>query len=78
MDNSKLPAFPLHPNHDSRYVDYEGLTKREHFAGLAMQGLLSSFTENAAMGLWTTEIEELASTSVQLADALLLALNQEK
>ena len=46
-----------------------GLTKREYFAGLAMQGLctLDCFTS----------AEAIAKTSVRQADALLEALNKE-
>ena len=52
------------------------LTKREHFAGLVMQGLLS----NSVMGdsnLWYTPKEwtkEMTETSVEMADALLKEL----
>ena len=54
-------------DHDT---DYMGLTKREHFAGLAMQGLLahygSNFTDDPAV--WD---------AIQYADALLKALEQD-
>ena len=58
--------------------DYRGLTKREHFAGLAMQGLLSSahmgdsdLHDSAAE--WVREVTE---TSVEYADALLKELEK--
>ena len=47
-----------------------GLTKREYFAGLAMQGLVSRAGENPSVALDT----ELA---VNLADALLEALEDD-
>ena len=49
-----------------------GLTKREYFAGLAMQGLMSSFTENAANGFYGTK--EVVSTAIEYADELLKQL----
>ena len=47
-------------DHDT---DYMGLTKREHFAGLAMQGLLAHYG---------TVVNE--TCAVEFADALLKAL----
>jgi hypothetical protein len=44
----------------------DGLTKREHFAGLAMQGLI-------AANNWTN----ISERSVHFADALIFALNKE-
>lgn len=52
-----------------------GLTIRQYYAGLAMQGLLASFTEKAANGMWGAESKETAEASVRLADALIAALN---
>ena len=48
-------------------TDYMGLTKREHFAGLAMQGLLAHYG---------TVVNE--TCAVEFADALLKALEQDK
>lgn len=48
-----------------------GLTKREHFAGLAMQGLLSGPDEGLAQA---HIIPQVARLSVQYADALLAEL----
>ena len=51
------------------YTDYMSLTKREHFAGLAMQALLAKYgNENA---------DDCASYAVEYADALLKALRQD-
>ncbi len=65
--------------HESAYPHREflsrpyhaGLTKREHFAGLAMQGLLANLPPDGAIGDETT-----ANKAVELADALLAALNE--
>ncbi len=47
----------------------KGLTKREHFAALAMQGLLSCDVKDS--------VEVFARTSVEIADALLAALENK-
>lgn len=49
------------------FVQY-GLTKREYFAGLAMQGLSSSFNKE---GEWTVDPKSSADLAVEIADALL-------
>lgn len=47
-----------------------GLTKREHFAGLTMLGLLASIGQHDV-----SEFSELASDAVLAADALIAKLN---
>ena len=54
-------------DHDT---DYMGLTKREHFAGLAMQGIMAN--EEAYL-TWS----DLAKDAVAMADALLKTLEQD-
>lgn len=49
------------------------LTKREHFAALAMQGLMASEQPGEE-----TTMDVLARSAVRYADALLLALEQVK
>ena len=51
-------------------VGTTGLTKREHFAGLAMQGVMANEEEYPK---WS----DLARASVAAADALLKALEQD-
>ena len=75
MNNSDMPAMAQQvmidaygdivtaSEHDK---DYMGLTKREHFAGLAMQGLLSHNGNKDA--------DVCASYAIEYADALLKAL----
>lgn len=53
-------------------VTYTGLTKREHFAGLAMQGLLRQGIDCSVAS--NEGIEMFAGLSVSYADALLEAL----
>ena len=65
MKNADMPAAPI-----PRGVyndDTAGLTKREHFAGLAMQGLLAHYGDS--------DIHCLAA--VEYADALLKALEKD-
>lgn len=63
-------AFPLadHGEFLSR-----GLTKREWFAAMAMQGLLSAESENWSIG----SCQKLVETAVDHADALIKALGNE-
>ena len=77
MNNADKPATPIsvssstHGNICSSDFEYgEGLTKREHFAGLAMQGLMS---DEAGYLKWS----DLAKDSVAVADALLKALEKD-
>lgn len=48
----------------------KGLTKREHFAAIAMQGILS--------GKLQTDLEFVSNYAVEYADALIEALNKNK
>ena len=79
--NKDMPAMPT-PDMDSQHsqVDYgggrfaqsRGLTKLEHFAGLAMQGLITlkgSDCQNA---------DQTAMQCVRMAKALLAQLDREK
>ena len=55
-----------------------GLTKREYYAGLALQGLISSFTEKASYGGWGTEMEATIKCAIDYADELLKQLENEQ
>ena len=55
-----------------RTASFPGLTKREYFAGLAMQSILAADTEQS----YTSE--SIAREATQVADALLSALEQEQ
>ena len=48
---------------------------RIYFAVLAMQGLMSSFTENAENGFYGTK--EVVSTAIEYADELLKQLEEK-
>ena len=69
MNNADMPAMPHDIVFGKGYplnYDPTGLTKREHFAGLAMQGILADFSNK--------DIPRCAAKAVEFADALLKAL----
>jgi len=57
-------------------TNFGGLTKREYFAAMAMQGLLNSETFNAN-GYTNGTPSGIAEIAVHQADALIEALNKE-
>ena len=83
MNNSDMPAMPskVSVNRDSGDVqpyqfgndDFStpGLTKREHFVGLAMQGMLTNPGDYS-------KPEHVAHDAIMYADAILTALEQEQ
>ena len=91
MNNGKQPISPTmytkfgdgaddyQPLKDGQKTGWEvkfgGLTKREYFAGLALQGLMSSFTENAENGFYGTKA--VVSTAIEYADELLKQLEEK-
>ena len=70
------PAFPCseHKIPDGWTGPSDGLTKREYFAGLAMQGYLSTPTGAVAFN----NPSRCAEWAVQQADALLTELRKEQ
>ena len=75
-------AFPFSSTdyYDERPIgssEYFGLTKREYFAAMALQGLLAAETENYNFGATETGTRTAASEAVAHADALIAALNGE-
>ena len=77
MKNEDKPINPI-PEHFDKYKNENiGLTKREYFAGLALQGLISSFTEKASYGGWGTEMEATIKCAIDYADELLKQLENE-
>jgi hypothetical protein len=70
MSKADEPAFPISISNDPEdYVAFPGLTKREYFAGLALQGFLA-FDCNSPP-------REAASEAVNYADELLAALERK-
>ncbi|MCA6470520.1 MAG: hypothetical protein IM591_08965 [Chitinophagaceae bacterium] len=60
-------AFPVVVNENTNYF-HGGLSKREYFAAMAMQGLLAN-------GNYITNYKFLGEESVMFANALIEALN---
>lgn len=54
MKNSEKPAFAGHN------TPHKGLTKREYFAGLAMQGLLAFYGDGQDLAVTAKEAKECA------------------
>ena len=85
MKNADRPAAPMSNDayyevagklHAREWVGQgSGLTKREHFAGLAMQGLLSN---EKLMGVIFKEDGSVAEVAILAADQLLKALEETK
>lgn len=77
INNGDNPAFPMSEEETDRISEgvyiFSGLTKREYFAGLAMQGMLSDISRT---GGW--DYDDFAKDSVEAADALLAALDKDK
>lgn len=74
MDNGNEPAYPveaqkIQPNGEWSEPDHYGMTKREVFAAMAMQGLAADGSE-----LTATAVKWHAEKAVELADALLAEL----
>ena len=62
---------PINPTIDKN-IRYHGLTKREYFAGLAMQGILANPSTNSARNVI------IADVAITCADELLKQLEHEK
>jgi hypothetical protein len=64
------------PDGSKQFFPYkQGLTKREYFAGLAMQGFIS--TEKLLNGNRNVTQVQYAEAAVIMADALINALNKD-
>lgn len=77
-DNKNESAFPVFLQEGlscNSHVDV-GLTKREYFAGLAMQGLLTNYFNNLQYGNHT-DYPMVHEIAVRCADDLLLELSKE-
>lgn len=80
MENKYKGAFATStPNTDVYDMHIqEGITKREYFAGLAMQGLTSNSDWAKTSGDdWDDYKKRLASGAVEIADELLKQLEQQ-
>ena len=76
MKNADIPAHPIELSGFGLYAPeaHYGLTKREMFAMAAMQGILTSETDD-----WRHKEENsLAASAIKYADALLTELERTK
>ncbi len=87
MSNANMPINPV-KGCDGRFIDDDanhdgwieqckpsiGLTKREHFAAMAMQNLLNSYNPYEQGDFDSSDFKLTAKLSVGLADALLKEL----
>lgn len=67
--NGHRPAFPLARPIDETMPNV-GISKREYFAAMAMQAILSSFDDKY-------DEKSVAKNSIKMADELLKALSNE-
>lgn len=80
MNNSEQPTFPIvqtnnMEGHEFMDVSHYGLSKREYFAAMAMQGMLAN-PEIMKLGNPDTLMNIVSMASVEQADDLLLALEK--
>jgi hypothetical protein len=68
MKNGEKPIVPI-ADMNNQLSDLIGLTKREYFAGLIVQGFCNS--EN-----YNIDIEKLVKKSIQISDELLKQLEK--
>lgn len=87
MENSQKPIYPVTSKkiNETEFFEYNlpnserqysGLTKREYFAGLAMQGLLSNPNIERPIGDNEKEHLNFAEVCLKYADALIKELDQ--
>ena len=73
IKNGDLPAMPV--KHDGACSAGDGLSKREQFAAMALQGILS----NAGANLTSEDLPSVAALlSIRVADLLLAELENTK
>ena len=70
MTNANDPITMLH-NASERDIVFNGLTKREYFAAMAMKGMIAG-------NLNTKDIVQTANMAVTQADALIAELNKRE
>jgi hypothetical protein len=87
MNNSDMPARPTQATlnrEQDKFLETQtgnndflllGITKREHFAGLAMQGLCHAADSE---GTWAHDADTVAIAATNYADALLSELDKVK
>lgn len=77
MKNSEEPAFPVIKTAATNQ-SLSGLTKREYFAGLAMQGILSSINKWIDRDGKQLKADDVAELAISASDRLLEQLEENK
>ena len=72
MTNPNDEAFATAVSNDGMVQHQPGLTKREYFAALALQGILAAHRSHLI------DVPNAAGTAVVVADALIVALDERK
>ena len=72
------PAFPM--SHEQKQTGVWGLTKREWYAGMALQGMLAANHMEQWRGkmTWPQQLHAISIDAYSLADAMLRAGKGEK
>jgi hypothetical protein len=73
IDLSHKSIFPIPADEKSGWPAAYGLTLRQHYAGLAMQGIVSAEGQDVFY-----DLEMVATRSVAIADALIAELEKEQ
>lgn len=73
MTNKDDSAFASAALGDGRSIHEYGLTKREYFAAMVVQGM----TVNGAE-MWNSHARTIAKQAVEITDALIEVLNEEE
>jgi hypothetical protein len=63
-----LPAYPHELKHGNGTAQFHGVTKREYFAGLAMQALITDVNYS---------LDAVANLSVEMSDKILKELDKK-
>lgn len=70
IENSTQPIIPIFDRNTD--ILYFGLTKREYFAAMAMQGIVSNPN---SVNFYPTQLSIMAEQSINIADELLKQLD---
>jgi hypothetical protein len=78
-DNGNMPAFPQNEEWINEHkLLNQGMTKREYFAAMAMQGMLANPTAGKELQNQSDKLSDAcAAASIIMADALISALNHK-
>lgn len=78
MENAEKPIYPVLTQSPFLQNDTSlGLTKREYFAGLAMQGILANQSIVVGLKFKSGDAYKITKASIELADELLKQLENK-